>query len=62
MPKTKATKNTATPIIIKNHLYLIPEINNITKVINKYINTTPVSGCINVSMLGTKTTIAILKH
>jgi len=35
-----------------NHLYLIPEINNIIIVINKYIKTTPVSGSINVRKLG----------
>ena len=42
-----------------NHLYLIPDMNNIINVINKYINTTPVSGCRNVSMLGMSTTINI---
>ena len=45
---------------ITNHRYLIPDINNITMVINKYINTTPVSGCKNVKILGIKTTIPTL--
>ena len=43
-----------------NHLYLIPEINSITKVINKYIRTTPVSGCKNVKIDGIPTTIHTL--
>ena len=45
---------------IINHLYLIPDINNIIIVISRYINTTPVSGCKKVKILGIKTTIPTL--
>jgi hypothetical protein len=46
--------------IIINQRYLIPDINNIIKVISRYIRTTPVSGCKKVRIVGIATTIKTL--
>ena len=55
-PPTMAANNT---IIKKNHLFLIPPTNSITKAIIKYIITEPVSGSINVNIAGIITIINI---
>jgi hypothetical protein len=55
--RKKTPKVTIILISIINHRYLMPDINNIKNVMEKYIMTAPVSGCRKVRKEGINTII-----